>query len=178
MAYSEEPLGAGSGGQQQVNGSQSIWFQGLWGVGAGQVKLYAEDHNHAGTNLDSGGDPIATLAAIGKSGETGRVLVIGTQGVRIVSQTNGDPAPDHESISGVEVQVGDEQFVHIMRGMDPWGNDHRITMAPQGIAIHCGTGEVSIDASEQITLKVAGGTSSITLAPTGIVLKGPIIQIN
>ena len=177
IADGVELLGAGSGGDgETVYGSQNTYFQGKWVTSAGNIRLYAEDRTAAGTTLTQD-DPFMGLIASDFS-EKGRVCMRGCQGVRITSGPPGQPNADNENIGGIDIQTGDEQLINIMRGMHPWATDQRITLAQQGIVVYCGTGQITLDAAAQITLKVAGGTSSITLTATGIVLKGPIIQIN
>jgi len=173
-----ELVGAGSGGAggETVYGSQSTYFQGKWVTSAGNIRLYAEDRTAAGTTLTQE-DPFMGLIASDFS-EKGRVCVRGCQGVRITSGPPIQPQADNEEITGIDMQTGDEQLINIMRGMHPWTTDQRITLAQKGIAIYCGTGQIKLDAQEQITLQVAGGTSSITLTATGIVMKGPQISIN
>jgi len=169
----EHPCGAGSGGQQQVDGSQSIWFKGLWGVGAGQVKLVAEDHSSAGADLASS-DPVCYIAGVAHDSSKGRVVVLGTQGVRIVSETTAVIQPDDTSISGVDIQVADEKEIRFMQGQYC---TQKMVMAKDAITI-TGSTSVVIQCNQQITLQVAGGTSSITLSPEGITMQAPMIQLN
>jgi hypothetical protein len=173
-----ERLGAGSGGAggETVYGSQNTYFQGHWVTSAGNIRLFAEDRTAAGTVLTQE-DPFMGLIASDFS-QKGRVCMRGCQGVRITSGPPKQPDADNEGIAGIDIQTGDEQYINIMRGLDPWNTNQRITLAPQGIVIHCGTGQIALDAAQEITLQVAGGTSSITLTTTGIVLKGPQISIN
>jgi hypothetical protein len=51
-------------------------------------------------------------------------------------------------------------------------------MDGDGIRIGATEGGVWIRSLTNIMLAVAGGTSSINLTPSGIVMKGPLIQIN
>jgi hypothetical protein len=173
FAKGDEPVGAGSGGDPPVDGSQTIYFQGLWGVGAGMIKLAAEDHSDSGISFNSS-DPVASLAAISHDGAKGRVVLLGTQGVRIASKVGADPSSDNPSINGVEIYVQDTKQIKFQQGK--YGTQ-MMTMINAGTTIS-GTTEVLIQCDQQITLQVGGGVSSITLTPTGIVMKGPLIQIN
>lgn len=177
IADGVELLGAGSGGGETVYGSQTTYFQGKWITCAGDVTLVAEDTNKAGTSLKEP-DPVLELKAISSDGSTGRAYLRGDQGVRITSGLPSLPVIGSDSIAGIEMQAGDEQTINIMRGMDPWGTNQIITLARHGIVIHCGTGQITLDAAQEISLQVAGGTTSITLTATGIVMKGPQININ
>jgi hypothetical protein len=175
VAEGIELVGAGSGGGETVYGSQTCYFQGHWAVGAGAVLLYAMP-NFRGTSLGQD-NPSLVLAAVSEESK-GRAALRGNQGVRISSGPPNQPPLATSDISGIEMQTGDEQTINIMRGMDPWNTNQRITLAQHGISIHCGTGQISLDAAQEILLQVAGGTSSISLTTAGIVLKGPNISIN
>jgi hypothetical protein len=58
------------------------------------------------------------------------------------------------------------------------GAQQAIAIMPTNLNILGTTANVLISSDLQITLSVAGGLSSIVLTPVGIVLKGPLIQIN
>jgi hypothetical protein len=174
FAKGDEPVGAGSGGgEPPVDGSQTIYFQGLWGVGAGTIKLAAEDHTESGISFNSS-DPVASLSGIAHDGSKGRANVFGSQGVRIASQVGSVPPPDNKSISGVEIYVQDDKEIIFQQGL--YGTQMMV-MAHSGTTL-TGSTEIMIQCNQQITLQVAGGVSSITLTATGIVMKGPLIQIN
>lgn len=158
-----------------MDGSQNIHFQGLWGVGAGAVKLYAEDTTADGTVL--GQDPFALICAVSENGSTGFMGVRGDKGVRITSGLPNEPSITNEAINGVEVQTGETQEIHILRGLDK-DSDQSIEMVIGNILIDGGSGSVRINATTEISFNVVGTTSSITLTPTGIVMQGPLIQIN
>jgi hypothetical protein len=158
-----------------VDGSQNIHFQGLWGVGAGAVRLYAEDTTADGTVLSE--DPYAYICAVSTDGSKGFMGIHGDQGVRITSGLPNEPPIDNKAINGVEVQTGETQEIHILRGLDQ-GSDQSIEMTIGNILIDGGSGSVRINATTEISFNVVGGTSSITLTPTGIVMQGPLIQIN
>jgi hypothetical protein len=174
IAKEHEPVGAGSGGgNPPLDGSQNIYFQGQWGVGAGQIKLVAEDHTESGISFQSS-DPVASLLAIAHDGSKGRALVLGTQGVRIVSQTNPNPKADRTDICGVEIYAQDDKEIILQQGL--YGTQ-KIVMDAQATTLNS-SNEIIIQCVKQITLQVCGGLSSITLTPEGIVMKGLLIQIN
>ena len=172
-----ELVRAGSGGGDTVYGSQTVYFQGYWKVGAGDVSLHAEDHSLGGTDLKEA-DPELRLCALTEDGSKGRAYLRGDQGARITSGLPHAPEISNEGICGIELQAGNEQYVNIMRGMDPWGNDQRMTFAPHGIVVHSGVGQITLEAADEITLRVAGGTQTLTLMKTGITLNGTLIHIN
>jgi uncharacterized protein (DUF2345 family) len=51
-------------------------------------------------------------------------------------------------------------------------------MLASGMEIESEEGNIIISSVKQITLQVAGGTSSITLEPDQITIKGPMVYIN
>jgi hypothetical protein len=51
-------------------------------------------------------------------------------------------------------------------------------MSAKGTSIGTKEGGVWVTSLTSITLDVAGGTSSITLTPEGITIKGPMVWIN
>jgi hypothetical protein len=77
----------------------------------------------------------------------------------------------------VEIVVGEAENVTLQRGLIP-DVDQKVEMTPSGITIDAGVGSITIQSLTQITLSVAGGLSTITLAPEGITLQGLMIQIN
>ncbi len=122
------------------------------------------------------GPSVITLLAAGMLPD-GHVNVRGSQGVRISSGPPALPPTESETTNGVEIMVGEAQTVTIQRGLVP-GVDQRIEMTPAGITIDAGTMPLTIQSLTQITLSVAGGLSTITLGPEGVMIKGLLIQIN
>lgn len=117
-----------------------------------------------------------TLLASNTLGVDGQIDLRGAKGVRITAGPPPLPATNSESTDGVEVMVGEAQNVTIQRGLIP-GVDQKMEMTPGNITVDGGAGTIMIQSLSEITLSVAGGTSSITLTPTGITIQGPIIQI-
>jgi hypothetical protein len=177
IADGVELLGAGSGGGETVYGSQTTYFQGKWVTCAGDVTLVAEDTNKAGTSLKEP-DPVLELKAISTDGGTGRAYLRGDQGVRITSGLPNLPLIQNDAISGIEMQAGDEQSVEIMRGLAPYVSDELISLVKGSITIHEGSGSIHIAALQSIDISAGAGASCISLTPAGIVLRGPLIQIN
>jgi hypothetical protein len=176
VAEGVELVGAGSGGEETVYGSQTTHFQGKWLTCAGTIALYAEDRTPGGSQLTEGA-PLAVICAMDEN-DGGRTCIRGNQGVRISSGPPSEPHVDSESISGIEMQAGDEQSINIMRGMDPNVRDELICLDKGNIFIHEGSGSIHISALQSIDISAGAGASSISLTPTGIVLRGPLIQIN
>ena len=177
IADGVELLGAGSGGDgETVYGSQNVYFQGKWVTSAGKILLYAEDRTAAGTTLTQD-DPFMGLIA-SDFGEKGRVCMRGGQGVRITSGPPKQPPASDPKTDGLEMQCGDEQTIRILRGMEENPLHGSMYFGPAGIVMHSNDGFVALKSNTKMKLEVAGGTSYILLTPSGIVMKGPLIQIN
>ncbi len=99
-------------------------------------------------------------------------------GVRISAGPPLMPDMSADHTNGVEIAVGDAQKIWLQRGMDYPITDQMIELANTGITISAGSQILELTSLQEITLSVAGGTASITLTPAGIVLQGPLIQIN
>ena len=107
----------------------------------------------------------------------GKVNVNGSQGVRISAGPPSLPPTSSDSTNGVEIAVGEIQNVTIQRGLLP-GIDQKIEMTPSGITVDAGGMPVTIQSLSKITLSVAGGMSTITLAPEGVTIQGLQVEIN
>jgi hypothetical protein len=109
----------------------------------------------------------------------GQVRVRGAQGVRITTGPDVVVPTASALTNGVEIIVADEppQTVTLQCGPVP-GVSPTIQMTPKGITIDVGPGQLTLKSLAQITLSVAGGLSTITLGPQGIVIKGLLVQIN
>jgi hypothetical protein len=168
------PLGAGSGGDD-ADGGFTKHIYGVFDVQAGGVDIMAHD-----TKTEAPSAKRVRILGAAWPDAGGLVEVRGDQGVRIttgpVTAQNG-PKMGAESTEGVEVVVGDEHTINLVRGMTP-GATQSISIFHNSINVLATTAGVLIDSLEQITLQVAGGLSSITLTPSGIVIKGLIVQIN
>ncbi len=117
-----------------------------------------------------------TLLASNTLGLDGQIDMRGAMGVRVTAGPPPLPAVHSDSTNGVEVMVGEAQNVTIQRGLIP-GVDQKMEMTPGNITVDGGAGTIMIQSLTEITLSVAGGTSTITLTPAGITIQGPLIQI-
>ena len=166
-----EPIGAGSGGEEG-DGHYTKIVDGAFVVGGATALI-----NAAGSVGEGATSPVVSiLAGAGTAGAPdGRVEVHGSQGVRITAGPPNQPQASDDSINGATVFVGETQIITLQRGMS---NVQEIQMQPTFIVVDGGTGSVQIMSTTKITLTVAGGTSSITLTPEGITIKGLLTQIN
>ena len=120
--------------------------------------------------------PCRILVLASDYGEGGQVEVSGNQSVRITAGPMTLPETSSDSTNGVEIVVGETQNVTIQRGLSP--TDQKIEMTPEGITIDAGMGTLTLKSLTQITLSVAEGMATITLAPEGVTIQGLLIQIN
>ena len=169
IVKAEQPLGAGSGGDPG-DGSNTHYYDQDYIVGAGQIHLYSGGQ----TGVNACSPCIALLAGDAEGSPDGTVAVHGSQGVRITAGPPNLPKAYNESINGVEISVGATQEIFVRRGIP---DEQTIQISP-GLMVFNSTSPISIMSDTEIELSVAGGTSSIVLTPAGIVIKGPIIQIN
>jgi hypothetical protein len=165
----QEPLGAGSGGDPG-DGGNTHYYDGDYVIGAAQMHLYSG--GATGENAQS--PTIALLAGDMEGSPDGTVVAHGSQGVRITSGPPKMPKAYNTAINGVEIQVGTAQEIIVRRGAPA---EQTIQISP-GLMVVSSPTQISIESDVQIELTVAGGTSSIMMTPAGIVIKGPIIQIN
>lgn len=170
-------LGAGSGGSpitiSDLEISQSTEnHDGVYAVGANRVEIMARPPLPPATPAPSN----ITLLASGL-GTDGKVDVRGSQGVRITSGPPMLPPTTSDSTDGIEVIASEAQNVTIQRGLIP-AVDQVINMTPGSIIMDGGAGTVTIQSLTEVTIQVAGGVSSITLTPAGIIIQGPLVMIN
>jgi hypothetical protein len=175
MSVDETILGGGSGGGDDDAHRSAL---GSYEISANRVALVTK------IPLDPLASPIPngiTLLAGGNTFMDGKVDVRGSQGVRITSGPPAIPMVSPEttadSTNGVEIIASEAQDVTIQRGMIPMV-DQLIQMSPGAIMIDGGVGMVTIQSLTSVKLQVAGGISSITLTPAGIIIEGPIVMIN
>jgi hypothetical protein len=169
------PFGAGSGGDAS-DGAKFISAEKTLILGGNHVAIQADTP----TPPASADAPLVTVLSSDITCQQGRVEVHAPQSVRITT-TGGIPGliPMHsDSTNGIEICAGDPQTVLITRGSDENPMQGRIAMNLDGIGINGTGGGVWIKSLTSIKLAVAGGTSSITLTPAGIVMQGPLITIN
>jgi hypothetical protein len=167
---SRQPAGGSGGGPTTSDHNQ--FFDGGYAVSANRIDLLSRPPDPPAVPDKH----VITVLAAGL-GIDGRVCVRGTQGVRITGGPPPLPPTDDEGTNGVEIAVGEIQNVTIQRGLIP-GVDQKIEMTPTGITVDGGAMPITVQSLSEIKLAVAGGVSSITLTPAGIVLQGIIIQIN
>ncbi len=166
-----ELLGAGSGGDEG-DGFKSDYCEGRHMIGGAEVFVTA-----LGSDGPDGVAPLISILAA-TSDPDGKVDVHGSAGVRITSGPPSQPKSHNPDIDGLEVQTGDSQCIHFMRGMEENPLHGSMSFDNQGIGINGNQGGVWLKSYTKVKLMVLGGTSYIELTPSGIVMKGPLIQIN
>jgi hypothetical protein len=164
-------IGGGSGGGLDSH-TQNGYADGVKSITANQIELTAQ-MRLPGTIPSP---PAITMLAGDPLG-LGKVDVRGAQGVRITSGPPPLPATTSLMTNGVEIATGQAQMVTIQRGLIP-GVDQKIEMLPGMITVDAGAGIVHIESLTEIKLSVAGGMSSITLTPAGIIIQGILVKIN
>jgi hypothetical protein len=174
IATGAQPFGAGSGGDP-ADGGHTNYHDGAYKIAANQIELWTF---HASLPQEPLPYKVSLIASDATLTE-GNVEVRGATGVRITSgppPSAGGPSSADPSTNGVDIVVAEQQKINIMRGLLP-DVDQSIVLSPGGITMEGGDGIIKIDCLQGIVLSV-GPTSSITLTPTGITLKGLIVQIN
>lgn len=178
MKPDEIETGAGSGGspvsiaEVSVTTQHTDNFDGVYALGANRIELMARPPLPPAPPEPS----VITLLASGL-GIDGKVDVRGSQGVRITSGPPMLPPTTSDSTNGVEIIASEIQNVTIQRGLIP-AVDQKIEMTPGAIMIDGGVGTITVQSMTEIKIQVAGGVSSITLTPVGIIIQGPIVMIN
>jgi hypothetical protein len=165
------PFGAGSGGDDTSDKSVSV--DGIYEIDARKVKLMARPPLPPATS--SNPCCISILAA--GTGDDAYVDIRGSKGVRVTTGPPPVPPMSSDSTDGVEIIVSELQNVSIQRGLIE-GVDQRIDMTPGSIVVDGGAGSITLKSLTNISLSVAGGMSSITLTPAGIIIQGLIVKIN
>jgi hypothetical protein len=167
--------GAGSGGSPveiaELVTQNTDNYDGVYALGANRIELMARPPLPPAPPQPSN----ITLLASGL-GIDGKVDVRGSQGVRITSGPPMLPPTTSDSTNGVEIIASEAQNVTIQRGLIPVV-DQKIEMTPGAIMVDGGAGTITIQSLTEIKIQVAGGVSSITLTPMGII-KGPLVMIN
>jgi len=168
--------GAGSGGSPvgvaELVTQYTDNYDGVYALGANRIELMARPPLPPAPPKPS----VISLVATGLALD-GRVEVRGSQGVRITSGPPMLPPTTSESTNGVEIIASEAQNVTIQRGLIPMV-DQMIQMTPGAIMIDGGVGTITVQSMTEIKIQVAGGVSSITLTPVGIIIQGPIVMIN
>ena len=176
----EENVSCGSGGgtvplagSNDLDGDHVKSYLGTYGISANQVEIVSRPQE-PGISPDPN---VITLFAPGL-GMNGFVNVRGSQGVRVTTGPPPIPLTSSDSTNGFEVEASEAQSVKISVGLPDVGPT--ISMNASGIVVDGGVtmGTITIQSLSEITLQVAEGVASIKLTPAGIILQGPIIQIN
>jgi hypothetical protein len=176
LKYHPEHVGAGSGGDGG-DGNVTSYTDGAYCIVTPQTIVHAVGAEGAADVTDPSGfglTPNISLLAGEVSAPDGVIYARGRQGVRITAGPPLLPPMKNDEIDGVDIQVGDTQEIRFMQGVD---STQMMVFAAGGITVS-GTTSIMIQCDEEITLQVAGGLSSITLGPSGIVIKGLVVQIN
>lgn len=183
MNMDEQKLGGGSGGDTGMSdkGHQVKSARGTYQIGGNQVVLVSRKNIPPAPD---GPSRIVLLAAGGLPGafiDDGTVDVRGCIGVRITAGPVAIPmaSPDTssaDSLNGVDIGVSELQSIRIQRGLAP-PDVQMINLEPSGITVDAGCMPVTIQSLTQITLSVAGGLNTITLAPEGITIQGAMVTI-
>jgi hypothetical protein len=168
--------GAGSGGSpvtvDELVTQYTDNYDGVYALGANRIELMARPPLPPAPPNPSN----ITLLASGL-GIDGKVDIRGSQGVRITSGPPMLPPTTSDSTNGVEIIASELQNVTIQRGLIPVV-DQKIEMTPGAIMVDGGAGTITIQSLTEIKIQVAGGVSSITLTPVGIIIQGPLVMIN
>lgn len=171
MDEPKENLGGGSGGG--ISPDHLAHADGVFEIEANQVKLVSQPPIPPAEP-----DPcIVTVEAVGLEPEDGLVNVRGTAGVRITSGPVEDPPTYDPDTQGVEIVVSEEHTVTISCGGIP-GVSPTIMVSAAGIVIDTGEAPLTFTSLTNINLSVADGVAEIDLAPEGVTITGPLVQIN
>ncbi|HEY3839599.1 MAG TPA: hypothetical protein VGL72_23675 [Bryobacteraceae bacterium] len=169
-------LGAGSGGSpveiEEMVTQYTDNYDGVYALGGNRIEFMARPPLPPAPPLPS----VISLVATGLALD-GRVEVRGSQGVRITTGPPMLPPATSESTNGVEIIASEAQNITIQRGLIP-DVDQKIEMDPGSIMVDGGVGTITIQSLTEIKIQVAGGVSSITLTPAGIIIQGPLVMIN
>jgi len=167
--------GGGSGGDAIVDevADTSHSVDGTYEIDAQRFKVVARPPLPGATAPNA---CCVSLLAAG-TGADAFVDIRGSQGVRVTTGPPPDPPMHSDSTNGVEVITSEGQSISLQRGLVE-NVDQRIDMKVGSITVDGGTGSITLKSKTQITLQVCGGTSSITLTPTAIIINGPVIKLN
>jgi len=186
---SGEPSGAGGAkdndGSDDGEGGNTQYVSGTWERDANNITLYATDKPQGPTEDNhSSSEPNVTLAASDSDGsDSGAVLVRGNRLVRITSGTSSEVQSDEDPDlpapqMGIQMQVGNDHEISLQRGTKDNPNLGVIAMSDDGIWADANQGMFLVTSKTMIKFQVAGGTSSIILTPSRVIIKGPIITLN
>jgi hypothetical protein len=171
MEEQKANLGGGSGGGLSPNHSATA--TGTYQIDANQIDLLSEPPIPPAVPQPC----VITVLAAGEEPEDGLVNIRGTAGVRITSGPVEDPPTYDPATQGVEIVVSEEQTVTISCGGIP-DVSPTITVSAAGIIINTGEAPLMLTSLSNINLSVAEGVAEIDLAPEGVTITGPLVQIN
>jgi hypothetical protein len=166
MNSDEKNVSGGSGGGGPVDHNDMRFVDGVFERVAPKITLISGPSNKIDASF------INVIAA----GEGGRVMVQGSESVNIRSGDVQDPGgsiPMSVGITGVTLYAPDAAMIQIQRGVFGEPDTQFIKLYPSGkIEVNAGIdGTVTLSAGPE-------GTSYIQITPTGVVIKGPLVQIN
>lgn len=171
---SEENFGAGSGGEW-YNGSHDHHYDGWYSLSSPGMDLWAQgkayDNSYNSINLRTipndtfSNDGDIVLAAVAN-------VEITTGGPDISKELFED---DH---SGFRVEVPSQHLIGLYHGPSA-SRGSSLEFTHLGVALNVEEDKnFTVVAAGEIYLAAAGGHSYIMLSSDGIILKGPVIQIN
>jgi hypothetical protein len=173
-----QPSGGGSGG------GRSDQVAGVHAISGNRVEITSRIPMAADpTDLTPPTTSAITLLALGETpvgiGPGGFIDLRGNQGVRISA---GPPLLEilptsSSSTDGIEMAAAMTKKITLQQGLEGIGPS--LAMADSGVTLDSGlAGSLVLESLTNITLKVAGGLASITLTPTGVEIKGLIVNVN
>jgi hypothetical protein len=171
MKVQKLKVGGGSGGG--MGPSNGVSAAGAYQIQGNQVELLSQPPLPPTVPVPC----VITVLAAGLEPEDGLVNVRGTAGVRITSGPVEDPPAYDPATQGVEIIVPPEHTITINCGGIP-GVSPTILVSSEGIVIDAGEAPVEVASLTNINLSVADGVAEIDLAPEGVTITGPLVQIN
>lgn len=166
MQSNEMKPGGGSGGGGPVDHNDMRFIDGVFQRVAPKMIFLS------GPSAKMDASKIIMVAA----GDGGCVKVQGSQSVNIRCGDVQDPGgaiPLSVGITGVTLYAPDAAMIQIQRGNFGEPDSQFIKLYPDG--------EIEINAGIDGSVTLSAGpedTSYISITPTGIVIKGPLVQIN
>src|SRR5215475_8130763 len=124
--------GAGGGAGAPGPGNLTESINGAYGIRANQVDILARPPIPPAIPTES----VVTIVAAGL-GMDGRVVIRGSQGVRVTAGPPPLPEADSSSTNGVEMVVGETGNLTLQRGIIP-EVDQKMEMTPTGVTIDGG----------------------------------------
>jgi hypothetical protein len=177
----EENFGAGSGGEW-YDGGHDHHYDGVYQVSSPTIRVMAG--GLYGGSPTGGNQNGILLQASGEENDSyseSFVLVHADRRVRITTGGPDISVIDTKPAGGIRLQAEQYQIMGIVHGLTD-GPHSQLVLSNEddgtSIVMSSNVGGILIASSKKITLQVAGGTSSITLEPDQITIKGPMVYIN